>query len=93
MEVYELVRALTTKQVYVNGKVGTPIRAYVLRDVNTGEASVFTKMEAYEYVKLYGSPNCEARVREVVIDGVWRTIHYLKPTDGRKVKDILMSVE
>lgn len=96
MKRYTLLKALTGVKVSENGRVGTPILAYVLKDNDTGDTKVVSKFNAYLSIGAYGATNCEAKARRTdEIDkktGNHVMSYYLKPNDGTKINEYLLSV-
>lgn len=91
--VYTLIKALTSEVESKGGKIGTPIIGYVLLNHETGKKEVHNKQDAYALVSLHGATNAEAHVRQGIVDGEELTVFYLKPTDGRKINQYLLSVD
>ncbi|AFQ96489.1 hypothetical protein [Bacillus phage vB_BceM_Bc431v3] len=90
---YTLKKALVASRTSSSGRVGTPILGYSLLDSETGEVSIYSKYDAYRFVKYHKATNCEAKTRTMVVDGESETIYYLKPNDGTKMNEYLLSVE
>lgn len=90
---YTLKKALVVDRTSSSGKVGTPILSYSLLNNDTGETEIYSKFDAYVLVKQLGATNCEAKTRTMVVDGINQTIYYLKPNDGKKINEYLLSVE
>ncbi|WP_144624940.1 hypothetical protein [Bacillus velezensis] len=85
---YTLLQVLTEDKISKKGNKGTPIIGYVLKDNFVKTIAVFNKLESYELVGKWGSTNCEPRNR-VLENG--EINYYLRPTDGRKIRDFLKS--
>ncbi|UXQ88978.1 hypothetical protein Thu_135 [Bacillus phage Thurquoise] len=90
---FTLVKALVASRKSSSGKVGTPVLGYSLLDNETKEVGVYTKFNAYRCVQEHGATNCEAKTREAVINGEDVRVFYLKPNNGTKMTDYLLSVE
>lgn len=94
---YTLLKAVTTTMETKNGKQGTPVVGYILKDFVTGTTEFLERKEAYNKVKTYGATNVEALSRNVSCEedspDSEGKIYYLKPNDGTKINEHFISLE
>lgn len=91
MSKYKLIKVLIadSPKASNNGKIGTPIIGFVLKNLESGILEVMNRHEAHSVVTLHGAVNVEAKTREFQGE----IIPYLKPTNGRKINEYMIKIE